>query len=283
VHVVSDSPSNTSASPAKQQAREPTPREKSLLFTAGQFLLRDCMGKHGFKYFPIKENPVPEAREFRYVITDVTWAQKHGYGSDIQRELAKVRETDPNQRYFRSLPTNRRTAALKAVNGSDPLDVTAKAPDGVVFRRSAEGCQSEVYQTLYGDLQEWFQATVTDDALAEIRYARVTADPRFAKAVKPWAICMRAAGHSYTSPVQLRAVLRPSERPLPRKEEVGLAVAEARCAVNSGLARTTGALDRQYAENLRQQYHSAIDTRRRLQLTALARARSITGTAATDS
>ncbi|MFD6289234.1 hypothetical protein [Streptomyces sp. NPDC060205] len=283
VHVVSTSTVSTSPSPDKQQTPEPTPQEKSLLYTAGQLLLRDCMGKRGFEYFPVKENPVPEAREFRYVLTDLTWAQKHGYGSDIQRELAKVRETDPNQRYFHSLPAKRRAVALTAVNGSDPLSVTAKAPDGVVLRRSAQGCQSEVYRTLYGDLEAWFQATVTDDALAELRYSRVTADPRFAEAVKPWSTCMRTAGHPYASPTKLREALRPSQRPLPREEEIEIAVAEARCANDSGLARTTRALDRQYAQNLLKQYHSAVDTRRRLQLAALQRARSIVGISATES
>ncbi|MFD0311249.1 hypothetical protein [Streptomyces sp. NPDC127119] len=273
--MVSTSTANISRGLAKQPVREPTPQEKSLLFTAGQLLLRDCMGKRGFEYVPIKENPVSEAREFRYVLTDLTWAQKHGYGSDIQRELTKIRKTDPNQLYFRSLPAKRRAVALTAVNGSNPLNVTAKAPDGVVLRRSAEGCQSEVYRTLYGNLEEWFQATVTDDALAELRYGRVTADPRFSKAIKPWATCMRAAGHPYASPTHLRTALRPSQRPLPRKEEIGLAVDEVRCAVNSGFAQTTRALDRHYAQKLRQEYHSAVDTRRRLQLAALERARSI--------
>jgi hypothetical protein len=240
------------------------------------------MQKQGFEYRPVKENPVPEAREFPYVITDVSWARKHGYGTDIQRALAKVRETDPNQRYFRSLPAKRRTAALTAANGTRPLKVTAKAPDGMLFQRSPEGCQSEADRKLYGDLQKWFQAKVTFDTLTEIRRSRVVADPRFGKAVKPWAACMRAAGHSYSSPVQLRESLAPSNQQLSRKKEIRLAVAEADCAVSSGLAGKAAALDREYDGKLRKQYHSDVETRRRLQLTALPRARSITRTAGTD-
>jgi hypothetical protein len=289
VHAVSESPGKSSSSPtrsavgsARQQTREPSRQEEDLLYTAGQILLRDCMEKQGFEYRPVKQNPVPEARDFPYVINDVTWARKHGYGTDIQQAMAKVRETDPNQRYFRSLPAKRRAAALTAANGSRPLKVTAKAPDGMLFQRSPEGCQSETDRKLYGDLQKWFQAKVTFDTLTEIRRSRVLADPRFAKAVKPWAACMRAAGHSYSSPAQLRNSLAPSNHRLSRKKEIRLAVAEADCALSSGLSGKAAALDREYAEKLRRQYHSDVETRRRLQLTALPRARSITRTAGTD-
>ncbi|MEV0225389.1 hypothetical protein [Streptomyces sp. NPDC050704] len=226
----------------------------------------------------MKENPIPEAREFPYVINDMTWAQKHGYGTDMQRALAKLRKTDPNQRYFRGLPANRREAALDAANGSKPLNVTAKTPDGMLFQRSPEGCQSEADRKLYGDLRKWFQAKVTVDTLAEIKRTRVLGDPRFAEAVKPWAACMRAAGHPYAGPAQLRAKLPPPNDPLPRKEEIRLAVAEARCAMSSGLARTSSELDEYYAEKLEKQYRSDVETRRQLQVSALPRAHSITRT-----
>lgn len=288
VHAVSDPPSHSTASHSsagsgRQPAREPTSREKSLLFTADQILLRDCMARHGFVYLPVKENPVPDAREFPYVIDDVAWAREHGYGSDIQRALAQVRATDPNQLYFRALPSGRRAAALKAANGERMEGVTAKAPDGMVAQRSSGGCQSEADRTLYGNLQEWFQAEFTEDSLTGMRQSDVNGDPRFAEAVKPWAACMRKAGHPYPSPARLRAQLPAPEHPLPRTEEVRLAVAEARCAISSGLARTADELDRQYADKLRRQHRSAVETRLRLQHAALPRARAVTSAAGTDS
>lgn len=282
VHAVSDPPSHSTAS-TRQPAREPTSREKSLLFTADQILLRDCMARHGFVYLPVKENPVPDAREFPYVIDDVAWARQHGYGSDIQRALAEVRATDPNQRYFSGLPSGRRAAALKAANGERMEGVTARAPDGVVAQRSSGGCQSEADRTLYGNLQEWFQAKFTEDSLTGMRQSDVNGDPRFAEAVKPWAACMRKAGHPYPSPARLRAQLPPPEHPLPRTEEVRIAVAEARCAISSGLARTADELDRQYADKLRRQHRTAVGTRLRLQHAALPRARAVTAAAGTDS
>ncbi|MFF0738774.1 hypothetical protein ACFYVL_00035 [Streptomyces sp. NPDC004111] len=234
------------------------------------------MEKHGFEYRPVKENPIPEARTFPYVINDVTWAQKHGYGTDIERARTELRKTDPNQRYFRSLPAKRREAALEAANGPMPLNVTAKTPDGMLFQRSSEGCQSEADRKLYGDLQKWFQAKVTFDTLAEFKRMHVLADRRFTKAVKPWSACMRAAGHLYASPTELRAKLPPPNNPLPQKEEIRLAVTEAHCAMSSGLARTASELDEYHAKKLQKQYRSDVESRRQLQAAALPRARSIT-------
>ncbi|MER8006760.1 hypothetical protein [Streptomyces sp. NPDC094149] len=254
--------------------RDLTAEEKNRLYQAEQLLLRTCMRDHGFEYRPVPRNPVPQAREFPYVVDDVAWARKHGYGSDIQREMARLREQDVNQRYFRSLPRERRAKALRAANGQDPNGVTARALDGMVLRRSTEGCQSDADRVLYGDLAAWFQAKVTQDSLPEVRHKRVMADPAFGRAVKQWARCMRAAGHPYASPAQLReeALSGPGEPALAQRQEIRLAVAEAHCAADSGLARTAHALDRTYAIRLRHQYRSELDAAQRLQRGALPRA-----------
>ncbi|WP_216678324.1 hypothetical protein [Streptomyces sp. MNP-20] len=254
--------------------RDLTAQEKSRLYRAEQLLLRACMRERGFEYRPVPQNPVPQAREFPYVLDDVAWARKHGYGSDIQRELARVREKDVNQRYFRSLPPDRRAQALRAANGRDANGVTAHAPDGTVLQRSTEGCQSHAEQVLYGDLAAWFQARVTLDSLPAMRHGQVKDDPAFGRAVEPWARCMRAGGHPYASPAQLRedALPGPGEPALAQRKEIRLAVAEARCAADSGLARTAHALDRTYTVRLHHRYRSSLNTARRLQRGALHRA-----------
>ncbi|MBE8475455.1 hypothetical protein IQ210_31265 [Streptomyces sp. 3R004] len=282
MHTFTDAPPSSTAATAGREPREPSRQELGLLHEAGQILLRDCMRRKGFAYQPVKENPVPEARAFPYVLNDVAWAREHGYGTDIQRELSELRKTDANQRYFRALPAKRRAAALAAANGSRPLTVTARTPDGMLYQRSPEGCQSEADATLYGDLEKWFQAKVTADALTELRYAKVTADPRFAEAVKPWSACMRAAGRPATSPADLRAATGSRRSPLPRDEEIALAVTEARCARTSGLADAARDLDLQYGRSLDRQYQPAVRTYRELQLNALSRARDLTQKAGTS-
>ncbi|MFB6846593.1 hypothetical protein ACFCXS_17275 [Streptomyces sp. NPDC056373] len=256
-----------------------TAQEKNRLHRAEQLLLRTCMREHGFEYHPVPRDPVPQAKEFPYVVDDVAWARRHGYGSDIQREMARMREKDVNQRYFRSLPPDRRAQALRAANGRDPNGVTARTLDGMVLRRSTEGCQSQADRVLYGDLAAWFQAEVAQDSLPEVRRKRVMADPAFGRAVKQWARCMRAAGHPYAGPAQLReeALPGPGEPALAPRQEIRLAVAEARCAADSGLARTAQALDRTYTIRLRHQYRSELDAAQRLQLGALPRADEVIG------
>ncbi|MFC5144820.1 hypothetical protein [Streptomyces aureoversilis] len=258
--------------------REPTEAEKDVLHDAEQRLLRDCMGEHGFEYRTAVRQPVPEAREFPYVVDDTDWARRHGYGSDIERRLEEIRRDDPNQRYFRSLPAGRRAAALAAANGERPTGLTVKTPDGLRLTRSTQGRRAEAERRLYGDLGAWFQARSTMDALRQLRTGRVTADPAFAEAARPWARCMRAAGHDYADPAALRRALPPPEHPLPREREVALAVAEATCARESGLAVTARRLDGKYDTELRRRYRAAVNTGLRLQLAALPRARTLIGT-----
>jgi hypothetical protein len=245
------------------------------LRTAEQVLLRDCMKRAGFEYQITTEATVQGECEFPYVIDDIAWAQRHGYGTDIQRGLEKLRADDPNQRYFHSLPAARRPAAIAAANGSEPTGLTAKDPEGMVMTRSDQGCQTAADRELYGDAQAWFQAKVTAQALKAMRIERATADPRFAAATAPWAACMHAAGYDYASPAKLRETLPPPERPLPFPDEQRMAVTEATCALSSGLASTVKALDAHYDAQLRQQYKHDVENERRLKRAALPRARDI--------
>lgn len=265
--------SDSDGSDRARPVRELTRQEKSLLHQAEERLLRDCMHERGFRYRMSAENPLPEARNFPYVIDDVAWAGEHGYGSDIQRKLTEVRTSDPNQRYFKHLSPQRKAAALKAANGASPRGLTARTPDGMVLTRSDEGCRADTERTLYGDdLKAWFQARSTTEALPEMARQRVLKDPRFTRAVRPWAHCMRNAGHSYASPAELRTRVGS----LPREQEVRLAIAEAKCARSSGFAETAKALDRKYNREFRQQHRTEVDNARRLQLAAIPRARSVT-------
>ncbi|ASU84045.1 hypothetical protein CDO52_15725 [Nocardiopsis gilva YIM 90087] len=257
--------------------RNPTPQEEEALAKAEQLLLKECMEDKGFEYWIAIEEPQPETKDHRYVIDDPDWAEKHGYGSELQRERAELREKDPNRVYFESLPEERRADALRAANGPQPVGLRATTPDGMSLDRSDQGCTSQAQRELYGDLPAWFQARVTVDSLPEIRYQRVIGDPRYKEAAKPWAACMSAAGHEYATPLELRDALPPPEAPMPKEDEVDLATAEARCAVESGFADVVADLDSHYAGELRREYASALAEKRRLQLDALPRAYSVIG------
>ncbi len=249
--------------------------DDDVLHAAEQIALRDCMARAGFEYQITPPPAVPDQREFPYVIDDVAWARKHGYGSDIQRQLDSIGNNDPNQKYFHGLPEDRRTAALAAANGAKPIGLTAKDPDGIVSTRSDQGCHAEVYRELYGDAQAWFQASTTVNALNGVRVERVTADPKFAAALGPWSACMHTAGYDFKSPTDLRASLPAPDQPLPFADEQRMAVAEATCANDSKLAAVAKELDAHYDAELHQEYRGALDTRRRMQQAALPHARDL--------
>ncbi|GAA3737381.1 hypothetical protein [Salinactinospora qingdaonensis] len=274
LYLVSDS---TASSPGEEPLPPPrtvTGEERTVLHIAEQVLLRDCMRRNGFTY-QIPTEPPPTTGRFPYVIDDVNWAEEHGYGSDIKSDIARMRKEDPNQRYFHGLPPERKAVALKAANGEAPHEITVENPDGLVLTRNDEGCQSEAERKLYGDLETWFEAKTTVDALESVRHERVITDPRFTEAVRPWAECMRAAGYPYESPARLREELKPIDAALPRDEEIRLATAEARCARSSGLAATARDLAREHRRELRHEHRSAITSKTRIQLAALPKARSI--------
>lgn len=256
--------------PVTTVLREPTPAELDLLHTAREFVLRDCMRDKGFVYQPVPRRPIAEAREFPLVLDDIDWARRHGYGSDLEAMAKENQRTDVNQRYFQSLPADRRARALAAANGARLQGMTARTPDGMEMTRSPEGCQSEADRTLYGDLPAWFQARTTLTALVPMASERAGAMPELSRAVRPWTACMRRAGHDFTSPAAIRAVL-----PVPRPRETALAVAEATCAQSSGLAATAKRLSRTSQTELYQRYQAEVNTAFRLQLGALPRARSI--------
>jgi hypothetical protein len=136
--------------------------------------------------------------------------------------------------------------------------------------RSSEGCQSEADRALYRDLPAWFQARTTLTALIPMVSERAGAAPELSRAFRPWAACMRRAGHDFGSPAAIRAAL-----PVPRSQEVPLAVAEATCAQSSGLAETAKRLSRTSQSELYLRHRADVNTAWRLQLGALPRARSV--------
>ena len=53
-------------------------------------------------------SPLPDDQQFPYVLTDIGWAARHGYGSDLERQAERLRQGDPNTVYLLSLTPQRR-------------------------------------------------------------------------------------------------------------------------------------------------------------------------------
>jgi hypothetical protein len=257
--------------------QELTADESELLDRAEQVLIRDCMRRRGFEYTVVSRLAQPEDRDFPYVVDDASWARKHGYGTDLQRQRDAAARVEPNTKRLDGMSESTRAAALFALNGvpGASTDLTAVLPSGVTTRRSATSCTSEAERGLYGDLPTWYRAKRVTENLAAARIPLVLGDARYQRAIAGWSRCMAHAGHPYDTPARTRVAVLSADPPLPRKQEVALAVAEATCADQTGLSATVGDLDRQYTQAVNDRYAAEIADRRRLQNNALPGAHAI--------
>ncbi|MDQ1034799.1 hypothetical protein QFZ75_001215 [Streptomyces sp. V3I8] len=256
--------------PRSSQEKEP----QQALDIAEQLLERDCMRRHGFKFWVVPRAVSTMRRDFPYVVDDVGWARVHGYGADQYAALQRADESNPNKHYLWSLRPERRTALLAALNGSHPRGLTVDLPNGARVSHSDQGCTAEAERSLYGDLPAWFRATRTTTYLAGERVAAVQQDPQYLAARDRWARCMKAAGLPYADPQESRAAADP-EKGVSRAREIRLAVAEATCAVSTGLSREASALDRSNDARLRKRYPAVYSDLARMKAAAMPRARAL--------
>ncbi|MDQ0946242.1 hypothetical protein QFZ24_000165 [Streptomyces phaeochromogenes] len=284
--VVSCDAPSAPRDPGAMAARPLTEREQDLLHDAEEQLTVSCMAARGFRRWAVPRRPLPEDRDFPYVIDDVQWAARHGYGSELQARRERLRVNDPNQRYFTSLSAADRQRAVAALNGAQSADrLEVRMPTGAIAGRVADGCTAQAQQQLYGDLAAWFSADTISGALPALRQQQVAGDGEFKKAVKKWSTCMRDRGLSYADLYQARAAFTGSSAPdtaARQRQEVHTAVAEAECARTSGLTATARSLDRRYDARLGRQYQDSVRDRLRLAHAALPRARALLTTHPTD-
>lgn len=252
-----------------------TTADDRLLHDAEQRLLRDCMGRHGFTYRVFPLDGEPESTLFPYVVDDAAWARRHGYGAELRRQREALARSDPNRAYFAALPADRRARALVAANGPSPDGLTVRLPGGGTVRRSDRGCVAEAQRRLYGDIGAWFRSTTRVEALEQILRSRVVADTGYQESLVVWRRCMGRAGHAFATPAAARAAALSPVHPLPKDREIGLALAEVRCAGESALSRTARRLDAHHGVLLAEEYRADVETRDRLRAAALPRARLI--------
>lgn len=230
-------------------------------------LIQRCLRRAGFQYWVVPRVMDPIPFHFNYVVDDVGWADKHGYGTALRKRAeAKV---DPNERYFRSLPPAEQQAVATALNGPDPTGLTATLPSGQVVQHSDKGCQSEAQRELYGDLKTWYASTKVIENLKGQRFGLVVGDPRFRAALPRWSACMRDRGYRFGSPDAARSGA------LSHAVEVGRAGAEARCATSTGFGALVRELDNSHDAQLREQHRGLLSARVDLQRRALPKARAL--------
>ncbi|MFJ8595157.1 hypothetical protein [Streptomyces sp. NPDC093598] len=240
------------------------------------------MRRQGFAFWEAERHSLEESRTLGYVLDDVDWARKYGYGSRIHAKEAAARASNPNLAYRKGLSEQRREAYDKALDeGIDARVIAVEIPGGVTLHKRIGGCVAEAEKKLYGDPREWFRAEKVAGHLRSLYVPRVLADRSFSAAQKAWSRCMRRAGYVYKDPGASRqsAVARSERAAEPEvfTAERELAVADATCARETGLRSIGEERESHYIAQLRDRYGEALDTYTRLQHQALERAKKIVG------
>ncbi|RFU83405.1 hypothetical protein DY218_27955 [Streptomyces triticagri] len=253
--------------------RELSAAESRAVGRAEEILVGRCMRRAGLPYWVPPAPSAAELREFPYVVDDVDWARKHGYGRELEHEKAAARDDNPNTRYAQRLPASRERAYDRALNGDREHTLTVTAPNGDRVVRATTGCRATARGELYGDTAAWARVTAVLEHLPDVSRT-VTDSPYYRRHERAWAGCMRDTGYAVNSPRQARSSLPPAA---PHRTETRLATAEARCAQSSGLARAVAGLQRQSQEQARLPYEDVVRAHTRMRLAALDRARAVNG------
>ncbi|MEV6171014.1 hypothetical protein AB0L99_22615 [Streptomyces sp. NPDC051954] len=275
----------TAAAEHGGQGRELTATEEVVVRRAEQLLVKECMEKKGFKYWVGALPTVDDLKGDGFFLTDVGWAKRNGYGSRLQKKAQNVQRDDPNSAYAKTLPREERARYSDTLLGSTSSGMlTADLPVGGAVQAPRDSCLADAKGRLYGDFETWFRAEKTATNLTPLYQPDLVKDRRFTDAVKKWSACMRVAGHDYAKPSQVREKLTELTEGLSEEKayavEVDLAVAEATCANETPLARTTRTLETEYREKQLPLYGDDIATYERMSLDALAQAEEITGSTA---
>jgi hypothetical protein len=245
---------------------------------AEQRLIRTCMSRKAFAYPMAPVQPAPPA-------TSVP-SSSDGYGlyRAFARRRGKARSsrpTDPHSRlvrYVRSLPPRRRTAYVRALEGS-PNQTATLTVAGQQLPYSTGGCASDATDRLWGRLRRYYAFVATRNAVAAELADRLDADRRLAEATAAWQTCMAARGRHYQTPEQARlatydAYLSSNPNRVHRRE-LATARADRACAPRSQVYEETARAEIAAVKALPAQQLRALDATARDRARAAGRARAL--------
>lgn len=243
------------------------------LSNADQILIRSCMQRAGFRYWPIPQNKIDPVQRYPYVVASRRWARIHGFGGMPEGQPPG---TDSNTRYVATLSVTRNNIYYATLlGGPHSPGVIARMPTGGILGHSSLGCQADAETELYRNLGAWFRASSVALFLPRLWQYMTIRAPQFQTSMAVWSKCMHMKGFAYSSPSEAaRAFPRPSyTRPAPA--EVDAAVAEAGCADSTGFATTAERLNRKYSAEVQREFRSVLRSTWTLGHLALPRARSV--------
>ncbi|WP_327087890.1 hypothetical protein OIE66_37095 [Nonomuraea sp. NBC_01738] len=259
---------------------EITPADELVLSRAEALLVRDCMRAEGFEYWVRPPGDQDGLLPVGFVLDDVEWARRNGYGTEARNAAVEARKTSQNARYVNGLPAARRTAYDLALSGGPGNEVlSVKLPDGRTINNSLGGCSASGIERLYGDRATWFRLDRLAMNITPMVMRHLVKDARYTAGVTGWSACMRERGHDFAAPPEahmaVAGLVAGMEPERARATEVKLAVDEATCARKTGLRATMRTLGREYRPRIGARYVADLDAYDRLRSAALRRAREI--------
>ena len=259
-----------------------SPADDAAIARAEQNLIRDCMAKAGFTYFPFgARDGQPPAQAPGPGGQNVEQARADGFGGP---DAARGSEpADDNSRYLGTLSAADQARYQQAEYG-DPADqVTYKGPDGAVVSTPRLGCTSAAESRLYGSAQDYLRYSTYPGHIMATAAAATEAAPSYQHAQQAWLSCIHADGYGVKTPGELRrAALAPyakpgGDTPGHRADEVRMAVAGAQCDVKAELTATHDRLEQGFIDQLTAQDAAGDEGYREAARRALAGAREVVG------
>ncbi|MDO0935736.1 hypothetical protein QQY66_30155 [Streptomyces sp. DG2A-72] len=256
-----------------------TAAESSALHRAEEQEVQKCMAGRGFDYTVVPVGDVQrEAAASPYGLLTRSQAAQDGFGLTVQR-LRKP-PTDPNAQRVSALSESDGHAWEEALKGApDGPREEIQLQDGPTISVPTDACVSVARRALYGTA--WDRSYYTLQNLS-ILIVRDTLDHALVKAAeRKWAACMRDEGFSYQNRQDpLKAVKKQldsveSDAAVLRtvgKEELRIAVQNAACQAEVGLAEQIDRAQKQVEGELPEARKSLLKEFRTARQTALKRA-----------
>ncbi|WP_410534709.1 hypothetical protein [Streptomyces sp. KL2] len=256
--------------------RDLTVAEEVEIDRAEEVLVRQCMQSQGFRYWPGPVAGIAERKAGGYVVDDVNWARRYGYGRSFDIAAEKARRSHPNITYANALPEKERIRYSRALDGDFDDTLTVELPSGGSVRTPRTGCYAEAREQLYGDYPTWFRVKKTVTSLTPLYVPQILRDERLVTAVTAWSHCMKNSGEPFKSPDEIRrkrdGLTKGMNESQARKAESALAVTEAECARKTSLGKIARALEKEYRERALRDYAAESTTYQQMRMSALARA-----------
>ncbi|MGW0801604.1 hypothetical protein [Nonomuraea sp. NPDC002799] len=270
------------AQPA-QPVRPVTETELLQVERAEQVLIQECMTRQGFRYWPPAQLSAEERQGSKFMLTDVGWARRNGYGGRLRGRVMAVKAENQNHVYATGLSDGEVARYNRTFDGGDDAPtMTVRLPAGGSVTSRTGGCMAEAHERLYGDRAAWFRVSTIATNLQPLYVPDLVADQRFVAVLRTWSQCMAGRGHPYPDPAAIRSSLPKLTKGLDpaaaHTVEVELAVAEATCAQSASYPKIARALEEDYRERAAKPYAGELDTYRRLGRAAVEQAKQINET-----